>query len=133
MTTAQADKANTLVATKGRLVQFVKLSRADDDSEKPWRGTTDPRTTPEATVDDVPVVVVPPTGVTALGFSMQPTELIKRAEQIMIAAPGSSVTQNLEEFDEVVDTDGTTWKIGPTQALRYDDGPTILYYVGVRR
>lgn len=133
MTVAQADKARTIVAAKGRLVSFVQLSRADDDTDKPWRGSTNPRAVPAATVADVPVVVVPPSGVTALGFSMEPAELLKRAEQIMIAAPGSAVTEDLEAFDEVVDTDGSIWKIGPTQALRYDDGPTILYYFGVRR
>lgn len=132
MTIAQANKANTLVAAKGRTVTFIKLSRATDDAAKPWRGAADPRTTPEASAS-VPVVVVPPTGVTALGFGMEPNELVKRAEQIMIAAPGGSSSDKLEEFDEVIDTDLTTWKIGPVQALRYDDGPTILYYVGVRR
>lgn len=132
MTVAQSNKANGLIAAKGRMVTFVKLSRVEDDALKPWRGTTDPRTVPEATAV-VPVVAVPPSGVTQLGFSMEQVDLLKRAEQILIAAPGGLSTDKLEEFDEVLDSDGSTWKIMTAQYLRHDDGPRILYYVGVRR
>lgn len=130
MTVAQAQKAQTLVAAKGRTVTFVKLDRTQDDPAKPWRGTSDPRTTPAATAD-VPAVIVPPRGVTFLGLSQTSTELLKRAEQIIIAAPGPNSTDELETFDEVIDG-SKTWKIISTEVLRHDDGPRILYYVGVR-
>lgn len=132
MTVAQANKANTAITAKGRMVTFIKLSRVADDTSKPWRGTTTPRATPDASVA-VPVVAVPPSGITRIGFSMEQVELLKRAEQILIAAPGGSSTDNLEEFDEIIDSDSSTWKIVTVQYLRHDDGPRILYYVGVRR
>ncbi len=132
MTIAHATKAYNIILAKGRMVDFVKLDRTVDDSAKPWRGTADADATPEAQVS-YPVVAVPPTGVVSLGLSMASAELLKRSEQILIAATGPTSTDDLEEFDEVWDDDGTTWKIVDAQVLRHDDGPRILYYVGVRR
>lgn len=131
MTVAQSQKALTKIRSKGREVRFIKLDRTVDDSSKPWRGTSDPRATPLADVP-VSIVAVPPTGVGNLGFSTDAVELLKRSQQILIAATGPDSTDNLEEFDEVIDG-STTWTITTVQHLRHDNGPRILYYVGVRQ
>lgn len=130
MTIAQAEKAKAIIQAKGRTVTFIKLDRGDDDTDKPWRGKNDPRATPAASLD-VPIVAVPPSGVTSLGLSVASTELVKRSEQILIAAPGNSA-EDLLSYDEVLDG-SKTWKINGGETLQHDDGPAVLYYVGVRR
>lgn len=130
MTAAQADLARRLVAARGRDATFLKYDRAAADPNKPWRGALDPRAVPDATAS-VPSVFVPPTGTATLGFAAVSEELLKRVTQICIAAPGSAVTDNLEEFDGVLDpVDNTRYKIEFVRVLRPAD-VRIVYFVGL--
>lgn len=131
MTVAQANLALRLVAARGRTVSFQKLDRAVDDSAKPWRGKADARATPEASVD-VPTVFVPPSSAAKLGLSVSQEELVKRSSQIAIAAPGGSSTDDLSEFEVVLDTDGTEYKILFVEVLKPAD-TRIVYFVGLKQ
>ncbi len=128
--TALATTAKRLVDENGRSVTFRRLSRTLDDAAKPWRGSATPRTTVDATVEGF-AVVVPPSAASALGLSTTDSELVKRSEQIMIVALGSTSTDDLATFDEVLD--GTElWKIQQVETLK-PAATTLLYFVGVKR
>lgn len=129
MTAAQADLARRLVASKGRDVTFIRLDNTAADATKPWRGAANSRATPEATAV-VPSVFVPPSSMTALGFSVVSEELVRRCNQIAICAPGSSSTDELESFHEIIDFDTTRWKIVFVEILR-PATTRIVYFVGV--
>ena len=129
MTAAQADLARRLVAARGREVSFIKLNATPADPAKPWRGAANPRAAPGDTAS-VPSVFVPPSSASQLGLSTVSEELLRRSTQIAICAPGSSSTDNLEEFDEVVDKDGSRWKITFVETLRPAD-VRIVYFVGL--
>jgi len=117
-----AATALRLVEKNGRTVQFVKLDTTPlADSTKPWRGTSNPRTTPDATLDLKAVVVGP----TSLGFKTTVSDFLKKSEQIMIVA----TTQDLSQYNEIVDN-SRRWKIDGFEKLA-PAGTTILYFVGV--
>jgi hypothetical protein len=129
--TAIANLANTILADlPGRSVTVIKLDDSVDDAAKPWRGASDARSTPAASSTQT-AVFVPPTG-SGLGSLVQQEELIKRSEQIMLIAPGAASSDDLSDFDEVIDTDGSRWKITFTEVLAPSD-VTLLYAIGVRR
>ena len=126
-----ATTAKRLVDKFGRSVTFRRLDRTTlDDAAKPWRGTATPRTTLDATVTAI-AVIVPPSSASRLGLTTRDNELIKRSEQIMIVALGATSTDDLSTFDEVLD--GTQlWKITTVETLKPGD-TTLLYFVGVKR
>lgn len=128
---ALANTAQRLVQnTPGRNVTFIELDSTAVDVNKPWRGTATPRVTPKASSAQV-AVFVPASG-SGLGFRSSQDELVKRSEQIMLVAPGAANTDDLQQFDEVIDQDGSRWKIVFADVLSPADVP-VLYAVGVRR
>ena len=132
MTVVQADKARSLIAKKGRLVSFIKLDITPADSSKPWRGAADARATPASTVANVAAVFVPPSSAQALGFRMQTSQLDERVEQIAIVSTGGTVQTDLSDYDEVIDSDNSRWKIEFVEKLAPAE-VNILYFVGMRR
>lgn len=117
-----------LVEENGREVTFIEHSEVLPDPNKPWEGEADPRATPNSTSAQF-AVFVDPASASRLGLSTSQPDLIKRSEQIMIVAPGS---EDLLKFQEVLDSDGTYWKILFLETLRPAD-LTLVSYVGVRR
>lgn len=132
MTVAQANLARRLVEARGVSVTYQRLSRADDDAAKPWRGSADSRAIPEETTS-VPTVFVPPGSASRLGLSTINQELVKKASQIAIVAPGPGFVPELEKFDTIVDPrDNTEYKISFVEALR-PAAIDIVYFVGLEQ
>ncbi len=120
-------EAAVLVAENGRSVTFIKHNSTLADVAQPWEGPTDARTTPDNT-ETMDAVFFNPATLAALGISFESTDLVPRAEQIMMVLPG---TVDLQDFQEVLD-DGTYWKIGHIELFK--PGTTaVLAYVAVGR
>lgn len=122
--------ARQLISDNGRTVTFEQFAQTAADPAKPWAGPTDPRVSVAATVD-VDAVFVPPSSFTELGRSTGDSSLVARAEQIMIVETPTT-GEDLSTMTEVVDTDGTRWKIENVETLKPAD-VVILYFVAVRR
>ena len=119
--------ATALVKENGREVTFIKHNTTLEDITQPWEGPADARVTPAATAT-LDAVFFNPATLAALGISFESTDLVPRAEQIMMVIPG---TVNVEEFQEVLD--GTTyWKIGHVEIFK-PGGTVALAYVAVGR
>ena len=126
-----ATTAARLVSENGRSVTFLRLDQTIDDSAKPWRGTSNPRTVPDDTVTTSGVFVSPMEGGALLGRTTTSIEWIKRSEQICIVALGATSTDDLSRFDELLD--GTErWRITGVETLK-PGSTTLLYFVGVAR
>jgi hypothetical protein len=126
-----ADVASSLLTQFGRTVTFRRLNKNTlDDAAKPWRGTATPRASVDASVDGQ-AVSVSPSAASRLGITTEDSDLIKRSQEILIVALGSTSTDDLATFDEVLD--GTKlWKISAVETLK-PANLTLLYFVGVRR
>src|ERR1700741_2601241 len=119
--------AQRIISDAGRTVTFVQLSVVDDNPAAPWRGTAAPRTVPTATLVKKAVFVEPDSN-QRNGEMMVTDDLLKRIEKICIVA-GSD---NLDGFNEIIDSDNTRWKIEFTHKLQPGD-IIMCYYVGVKR
>ncbi len=130
---ALADQAaSTLASVPGRRVTFVRLSDAPSDPARPWRGSNDSRQAPVTSVQTA--VFIPAQGSPAFGRRQETSELVKRTQQVALVAPGGQTTVDLSIFDEVVDTDGSRWKITYVETLEPGDkGVRVLYQVGLMR
>lgn len=126
-----ADTARRLVLKNGRLATFHRLNTTAPDAAKPWRGEDDPRSTPAEVVADVPVVALPLSSASSLGIKTDGSELWKRAQRVLIVAPGSAEQTDLSFFNEVID-EGAAWAIEVVETLRPSE-TNILYFMGVRR
>ncbi len=130
--TKLADTALRLVQDSGRDMTFRRLNRTPADVAKPWRGATAPRATAGLdTSVTAKAVVVPPGQSSTLGFLAEDSELVKRSEQILLVALGSTSTVDLSTYDEVLDG-ATLWKIDLVQILK-PGGTVLLFAVGVKR
>jgi hypothetical protein len=127
-----ADEAAELVNENGRLVTFQKFSVTPPDLTKPWRGPVDPDAVPLAEHQNVAVVQASPSEPALGGLRMRNSELCKDMEAIFIVAPGSGITDDLLEFDVIVDG-STRWVILDGDKLQPGEGPVVLYYVGVKK
>lgn len=121
------DDADELTAEFGRLVTFVELSSGPTDPLKPWKGATDPRAVPVSTLNLFAAFVEPST-LDALGTQATGMDFLKRSTKIAIV----SSTAALTNFDEILESDGSRWKIEGISTLEPGD-TKILHYVGVRR
>ncbi len=120
-------EAAVLVKENGREVTFIKHNATLADAAQPWEGPVDARTTP-ADTKTLDAVFFNPATLAALGISFESTDLVPRAEQIMMVIPGAV---NVEEFQEVLD-DGTYWKIGHVEVFK-PGTVNALAYVAVGR
>lgn len=126
---ALANTAQRLISQNGRIVTFRKLGTAAGDPEMPWRGPEDARV-PVAQSLPVPMAFVSPAGGGGqLGLSMELDGLVRRSQQTGFVA-GTDV--NPIDFDEVVDTDGSVWKIESVARLQ-PAGQVLLYAVGLNQ
>jgi len=125
----QIASAKRQIAAKGRIVEFRQLDVAPADRAKPWRGAENPRQTGTgANLVSASAVFVPITGQTKLGSRAIPDALLLEMEQTLITAPDTPI----DDFNEIVDADGTTWRILLMDVLRPGDA-TIMYFLGVAR
>ena len=75
--------AKRLIDANGRTITVRRLSRVEEDPAKPWRGTTDVRTTPDATVS-VKGVFVHPHSAIELGIRVDNPQLVSELKEIAI-------------------------------------------------
>jgi len=121
--------AQALIFEFGRSVSFIKFDTTPADAAQPWLGAAAPRTVPDATLA-VNAVFVEPDSTRALGLSHTDNDMVKRSEQIMILSPGAS--DDLDTYQEVIDSDGTRWKVVGVQVLKPAE-VVVLAFVGVMR
>jgi hypothetical protein len=122
-----ADLSAELVAEFGRIVTFRELGDVAGTPSQPWLGAANPRSSPKQTLD-LSAVIVEPSSLNALGNDAVSDDFIKRSQQIAIVY--SAV--ELAPFDEVLDTDGSIWKIALLSKLK-PGGVLLLYFVGLTR
>lgn len=120
--------AQRLIKENGRSVTLIGFNTTVAVADKPWDGPTDPRVSPAATLV-LSAVFVQPASATKLGLGLETSDLIQRAEQIMIIAPGAEA--NLGLYQEV-DDGGERWKISGVEILR-PGSLLILAFIGVKR
>lgn len=123
--TALAAKAATLVQNSGRQITLVQYDDTLEDSNKPWRGPVNARTSPKSTLQ-VYGVFVEPSSATKLGMSTEVSDLLKRSKQVIIIAS----TADLSIYNEVLDSDNSRWKIVGMEKLK-PASTTLLYFMGV--
>jgi hypothetical protein len=125
--------AGRLLEENGRPLTLVKLGQTPDDSDKPWRGTTDARNVPEAQIEAYGVFA--PASGGGLGFVAEDSEMVRLSEQIVLVAATALSGYKVEDFNEIIDPEdsiNTRWRITKVEMLK--PGPVrILYAIGVKR
>lgn len=122
-----AATAQRLIAKSGRIITLVEFNSTPADSDKPWRGAVDPRIDPDNTLE-TSGVFAPPSSAVHLGMSTEISDFLKKSTQIILVA----TTDDLKDYNEVIDTDGMRWKIKGMEKLR-PANTTLLYFIGVAR
>ncbi len=119
--------ALSLVQDFGRIITLVELDPGPSTPSQPWLGSNAPRTSPLST-KSVSAVFVEPHSLTMLGRNAVSDDFLSRCTSVCIVATSSS----LEKFSELLDSDGSRWKITAVQTLT--PGPvTLLAYLGLKR
>lgn len=121
--------AGTLISDFGRDLTIIELSEVEDDSNEPWRGTDNPRTTPKLSVK-AKGVFVHPSSAEDFGFKVEDINGLGLKTQVCLVAANVSTT-NLENADEIED-DGVSWRILNAVVLR-PGANRILYMFFVER
>lgn len=122
-----AELGDELVTEFGRSITLIELNTTNNvDASKTWRAPA-PRTTPTSSLT-THGVFVEPSSAQKLGLSADATEMLKRCHQIIII----SSTLDLKKYNEIIDTDGSVWRITGIEQLQ-PGGTTLLYYFGVNR
>lgn len=122
-----AAKAAELVTRFGKAVTLRRLNTTAPDSDAPWRGATDPRAVPAATLV-VDAVFVEPSSLRTLGLNAEVVDWVPRCSKVAIISHSS----DLRDYGELLETDATTWRVVGVSTL--DPGGTrLLHYVGVAR
>lgn len=98
---ALAATAKRLIEANGRTVTVRRLDRTITDPSKPWRGTSDPRATPNATAS-VKAAFVDPSSAASMGLMLSDPNLVASIDSVALIAATSTVA-DLATFDEVVD------------------------------
>lgn len=130
--TSLADSARSVIeGVTGRSITLVKLDQTPSDSSKPWRGDADSRANPVAESIQTGIFVQI-SSAQQLGLRNINEELVKRSDQVVLFAPGSTETLDFTEFDEIHDSDNTIWKITFMEVLKPGEIP-LLYYAGVKK
>jgi hypothetical protein len=121
-----ATVVRTLLSENGRTVTLNKMDNVPSNSSKPWQGSTTARTA-VATLE-VSAVFVEPSSLDTLGRDYVSPEFLKRSEQIAFI----STDTRLDQFNEMVDSDSTRWRIVDMTELR-PGSKSMLYFVGVKK
>ena len=122
-----ADLALELCTEFGRTVTIVQLDSGSSNPAEPGYNSVDPRTAPLAT-KTLSAVFVDPSSLQELGRGADRPDWVARSSQIAIVAS----TENLEKYNELIDSDGARYKITGCKTLK--PGPLALVaYLGVSR
>lgn len=121
------DDASELIEEFGREVAFVELGDVAANPAQPWLGASGLRSSPKQTLL-LNAVFVEPESMERLGNDAVTEDFIKKSQQIAIVY--SPV--ELKVFDEVIDIDGSRWRIIDLSKLK--PGPLlVLYFVSLKR
>lgn len=123
--TSISNTAKTLIENFGRSMTFIRLGRTATDANKPWRGPTLPRVTPDASTTVIALMVEPGNDLGQLGEQIDIPDLTTRTGKILIVAAASAPGIDLETYDEVLDG-GVYYKAVVIHALQ--PGATKLLY-----
>jgi hypothetical protein len=119
--------ATTQIADKGRSVTLRRLNVTPPDSAVPWRGAVDPRAVPDATLT-VSAAFLQPSSQQRLGISAVLEDFVPRSMAICMVAHAD----DLKDYHELLEGNGTTWRIATYEQL--GPGPArIIHYLGVAR
>ena len=125
--------AERLIIKYGRKVSGVIFTKTPDDTNERWKGTADIRDSTGNVTEPFSAVFTQPTGENKLGKSTVSEDLKKRSEQILIVSPGiATITSDLAKLDEIIDTDGSKWRVEGIETLK-PGNVILLYYIGVKR
>lgn len=124
--TTIAETALTLIEGTGREITVIRFNQTPADTDYPWEGPADPRSSPDATTD-VYATFVSPSQASELGMETVDADLLKRTSDIAIVAPGPTLTFDLSTANEVTDGD-ITKKILDVQKLK-PGATTLLYFL----
>lgn len=124
---ALAATAQRLIQENGRSISLISFNATAADANKPWRGATDPRVSPSASLTLYGCFVEPSSAI-RLGMSTETSDLLKRSTQIVMVAS----TADLSSYNEIIDSDTTRWKIEGMEKLKPGE-TTLLYFIGVKR
>lgn len=111
----------------GRAITLVQLDAGPLNAAQPWKGNTNVRGEPLATLT-VNGVFVEPESLERLGKQRQSNDFVKSAEQVIIIVHNGPLGQ----YDEVIDTDLSRWTIHNDQELGPGDS-ILLHYLRVQR
>jgi len=118
------------IDTGGRTVDIIEFGKTPKTVGKEWEGPLSSRDNPDKKVT-TKAIFVNPSSLVQLGLMTISDDLVIKSQQILQVAPGNDITDDLEDFSEVIDGD-TEWKIVGVQKLRPADR-TLLYFIGVKR
>jgi hypothetical protein len=122
------DNALKLTAKYGRSITLVQLDATPSNVAQPWRGNTDVRGEPIASLSLIGVFVEPES-LERLGKQRQSNDFVKSAEQVVIIVHDGP----LGKFDELIDdVDGSRWVVHNDQELQPGD-KIMLHYLRVQR
>lgn len=119
--------AQALIDDNGRDVTLIQFDQTPGDTNKPWAGPIDPRTTP-ANTTTVKGCFVPIAG-SGLGTQTIDEDALKRTGELCLIGPG--VGFDITKADELIDN-SVNKKITFVQVLK-PAGTVLMYYVGVER
>ena len=102
--------AQRLIQANGRTVTIVRHGKNPQDSDKPWRGSSE---YPAATVTGKAAFVA----ASDLGYKVRDAENVKRADKVALFAAADDGGQALEDFD-VIEDGASVWHIMRVEVLQ---------------
>ena len=120
--------AQELITEFGRSITLVQFDGIPATPAQPWKGATDPRAAPTASLI-LDAVFVEPASAVKLGLAAESSDLIKRSEQILMVSPGADA--DVQIYHEVIDNH-ENWKIQGVTILR-PGAEVVLAFIGVKQ
>lgn len=122
-----AECAYAMIEESGRKITLKNNRNDTPDPSKPWEVSTNP-----ISVTDVPACFVAPSDIEQLGITNFAEDLLKKIEQVAMVAPSDKITDDLSDFDMLLDTDGEEYRVFEVRKLK-PGTVTLLYYIFVGR
>ena len=126
--TQLAATAQRLIEASGRTFTINKLAKTPTDANKPWRGNTDPRGTPDDTASVIGIVMDTISS-RYLGVTIQREDGQQAEAMFLVVASQSAPTKDLKTFDEAIDSsDGSAYTIKSLNVLKPGDTEMFVAY-----
>lgn len=123
--------AEELIEDSGREITIIRFDQTPSDSNKPWNGPSNPRTSPDATAT-LTGCFVPLSDGSSLGLKGLDEDLMKRTDEVCLVAPGvADPPFDLLTANEILDG-GEYRKVSFVKTLK-PGNVVLLYFIGVER